>query len=110
MQRVDFAGEYDVRAELLGGPCEDCNVMTRRGIVAADAVVVRLRQDAQCALKPARQRLLVVFEGRVSLADVSGLAVAQLSAGDAALCEGPSPALVAHAPSTLLSLALSALD
>ena len=111
MQRADFAGEDEVRAELLGGPCEDCNVMTRRGVVAAHSMVERLSDGERRNLEPAQQRLLLILAGSVSVADGCQVAAVQLSAGDAAQLDAQaSHTLIAHAPSTVLSVSLEALD
>ncbi len=38
---VAFAGDVAIRAEGVSGPCEDFNVMLRRGVLVADVSVVR---------------------------------------------------------------------
>src|SRR5690606_16282318 len=42
LQRVDFAGEANVHARLLGGAVDDLNVMVRRGEVRADSSMHQL--------------------------------------------------------------------
>ena len=104
MQRVDFAGEDDVRAELLGGPCEDCNVMTRREVVRADARIEHLAEQETRQLSTCAQRLVFVLAGRVSIASPSGVDALELLAGDAAVVESKNAAWLS---SLQRSLALS---
>jgi len=40
-QPFDFSGDLPITAELLDGPCQDFNVMTRRGVCAAQVSVCR---------------------------------------------------------------------
>lgn len=87
MQRVDFAGEDDVRAELLGGPCEDCNVMTARGVATADAFVAVLAQGQSLVVDPSAVRLALVLRGEVTTIDGSAAAFA----GDALQLDGDGP-------------------
>ena len=82
-QRFDFAGEAAVAARLLDGPCEDLNVMTARGEVAADARVVRLPPHETLSVPAAEQRLVVVLVGRAS---APGVGV--LGPGDALRLDG----------------------
>jgi len=82
--RFDFAGETPIEAALLDGPCEDCNVMTRRGEVEVDARVEQLAAGASLAVASAPQRLVLVLEGAI---DSTGPACA-LSCGDALRLEG----------------------
>jgi environmental stress-induced protein Ves len=81
LQRVDFAGEQAVSAELIDGACEDCNVMTRRGVVRSIARMANLASGEALHLDPAPQRLLYVVDGAVQVV-TSGT---QLIAGDAAI-------------------------
>jgi environmental stress-induced protein Ves len=82
-QRLDFAGEAAVEASLLDGPCEDLNVMTARGVVAADARVATLAAEQSLEVPAAAQRLVVMLTG---LAGASGGCV--LGAGDALRLDG----------------------
>ena len=87
MQRVDFVGEDDVRAELLGGPCEDCNVMTARGVATADAFVAVLAQGQSFVLESSAVRLALVLRGEVTTINGSAAALA----GDALRLDGDGP-------------------
>ena len=84
-QRCDFAGETPVASRLLGGPCEDLNVMTDRRRVRAHC---ELQQWAAGSLFPvdrAPQRLVVLLDGRVK---AEGLG---LEPGDAMHAVGEDP-------------------
>ncbi|HZN39430.1 MAG TPA: HutD family protein [Planctomycetota bacterium] len=83
-QRFDFAGEATVMARLLDGPCEDLNVMTARGKVAADARVVTVLSQQSLEVPAAAQRLVVVLVGTV---DAERGCV--LGGGDALRLDGP---------------------
>jgi environmental stress-induced protein Ves len=81
LQRVDFAGEQAVSAKLIDGACEDCNVMTRRGVVRSIARMAKLASGEELHLEPAPQRLLYVVDGALQVV-TNGT---QLVAGDAAI-------------------------
>lgn len=83
-QRFDFAGEAVITARLLDGPCEDLNVMTTRGSVAADARLAALAPHETVGVPAAAQRLVVVLVGRAS-----GPGVGVLGPGDALRLDGP---------------------
>ena len=87
LERVDFQGEAEVRAELLGGPCEDCNVMTARGVATADAFVAVLAQGQSLVVDPSAVRLALVLRGEVTTIDGSAAAFA----GDALQLDGDGP-------------------
>lgn len=70
-QRIDFPGEAAVRCELLGGPCEDSNVMTARDRVTAVADVVELAADAVHPLPDAPQRVVLLWSGRGHIGSVA---------------------------------------
>lgn len=82
--RFDFAGETPIEAALLDGPCEDCNVMTRRGEVEVDARIEQLAPGAPIEVASAPQRLVLALEGLIG---ATGPACA-ISCGDALLLEG----------------------
>jgi environmental stress-induced protein Ves len=88
-QRFDFAGEAVITARLVDGPCEDLNVMTARGKVAADARVVSVPLLETLRVGAAAQRLVVVLAGSASS---SGACV--LRAGDALRFDGPGDVVV----------------
>ncbi|MBC7739386.1 MAG: HutD family protein [Candidatus Saccharibacteria bacterium] len=56
LQPVAFAGDVDIRAEGVVAPCEDFNVMVRRGTVAANVQVLASGRvtGAVFALEPVR--------------------------------------------------------
>ena len=105
-QRFDFAGEASITARLLDGPCEDLNVMTARGKVAADARVVAVPWHETLRVPESAQRLLVVLVGSLSS---SGACV--LRAGDALRLDGPGDLVVKSfaEPTRLLVVRLAAL-
>lgn len=88
-QRFDFAGEAAITARLLDGPCEDLNVMTARGKIAADARVATLPAKQSLEVTVAAQRLVVVLAGS---AGASGGCV--LGAGDALRLDGSGDLVV----------------
>lgn len=101
-QRLDFPGEAPVHCELLGGPCEDCNVMIARGRVTAVADVVELAAGEALALPDAPQRLVLVWSGR---GRVAGMAIGPR---DAVRLDGrDAAAFVADAPSVVLVAAFT---
>jgi uncharacterized protein len=107
MERVDFCGEDEVAAQLLGGPCEDCNVMTRRGEVACDARVHTLAAGQELRLASAPQILVLVVQGRLAC---HGSSVAALSTGDAIHADGGGELrVVAEQATTALVVRVSAL-
>jgi uncharacterized protein len=63
-QRCDFAGETAVASRLLGGPCEDLNVMTDRRRVRAHCELQQLAAGSQFVVDRAPQRLVVVLHGQ----------------------------------------------
>jgi environmental stress-induced protein Ves len=82
-QRVDFAGEAEVSARLLGGPIEDLNVMVRRGAVRAAAKIHELCDGAELPiLWEAGSQVVLCLQGAVAL--LGGV----LGAGDAVRCDG----------------------
>ncbi len=98
-QRVDFRGEDDVRAELLNGTCQDCNVMCRRGEVVAESMCVSLAVDEAQAFECERQALVLVLAGSLRIMDPS----IRLETGDAAAWEGSGRIeCVGAAPTTAL--------
>lgn len=86
LQRVDFRGEDDANATLLGGACEDCNVMTRRGKVRADAEWLELEAGRTSQISGVGTKLLVAVEGCV---EVMAPRI-ELAAGDAARWDADS--------------------
>jgi environmental stress-induced protein Ves len=56
-----FAGDWPLECHLLAGPCDDLNVMTRRGVCRADVQVLR---QGEFALASARGGLLLALAGR----------------------------------------------
>ncbi len=62
-QRFDFAGETTIHATLLGGACEDLNVMTARGHVVVHAELLELAAGERLVLPAAPQHLLLALEG-----------------------------------------------
>jgi environmental stress-induced protein Ves len=91
LQRFDFAGETPIVATLLGGPCEDVNVMVSRAWGRATADVVALVAGARAELPRGAQRLALVLAGDVQ---VDAFAA---SAGDAVRAEGDVGDVVVHA-------------
>jgi hypothetical protein len=85
-QRIDFPGEAAVRCELLGGPCEDSNVMTARDHVSAVADVVELAAGVVHPLPDAPQRVVLLWSGRGRVGEVA------LGPRDAARLDGRGPA------------------
>lgn len=83
-QRFDFAGETEVRAHLLAGPCDDLNVMTARGSVSAAAEVV-LGEPGPIVAPEGETVVLLVLDG--ALGESGG--AFHLAAGDAAIGPGP---------------------
>lgn len=81
--RLDFAGETRIEAALLDGPCEDCNVMTRRADVSANARIVSLRDGERLRLEPAPQQILLVLEGALRVREPA----LGLDEGDALRCD-----------------------
>lgn len=81
LQRFDFAGETPIHCTLLGGPCEDLNVMVARAQVRAEAELRAWSAGEARILPPVPERVVVVVRGR--LEDPRGLLLAD--AGDA-LC------------------------
>lgn len=101
-QRLDFPGEPPVHCELLGGPCEDCNVMIARDRVAAVAEVVEVAAGEGLALPDAQQRLALLWSGRGRVAGVA------LGPRDAVRLDGRGPAaFLADAPSVVLVAAFT---
>ncbi|MFY9343042.1 MAG: HutD family protein [Planctomycetota bacterium] len=98
LQRCDFAGETPIAAKLLGGPCEDVNVMAARGVVRASAAVVTLVAKEPLEVAAAGQWLAVVLAGRLAVR--RGAVVA--GPGDALRNDQPAAAPVAVGPCTLL--------
>ena len=97
--RLDFQGETPIEAALLDGPCEDCNVMTRRGEVVAAARVVQLAAHERLGVESAPQQVLLVLAGSVRV-EARALALGE---GDALLVEGDAEfAVVASEASTVL--------
>jgi len=68
LERLDFAGETEVAARLLGGPTEDLNVMVDRAAIATTAAIVRLPagETLRRALADA-QHLVLVLDGAVAV-------------------------------------------
>lgn len=60
-----FAGERALNAQLPAGPCQDLNVMTRRGAWRAEVAVVREARRLACG----EVTLLLVAEGRWHIGD-----------------------------------------
>jgi environmental stress-induced protein Ves len=86
-QRVDFAGETPVHATLLGGACDDVNVMVARDRVAAHAELLELAAGERTAVPAAPQHLLLSLEGsfRVGAPAVPAVLAAD---GDAVRIDG----------------------
>jgi environmental stress-induced protein Ves len=63
LQRFDFAGETAVACTLLGGACEDCNVMTARDRIVVDAHMHRLGAGGELAIDVVEQGLVVALNG-----------------------------------------------
>lgn len=84
MERVDFCGEDEVAAQLLGGPCEDCNVMATRGVVRAEARIERIAANDSFTLQSAQACLALVLAGGLAMRDGLHAAVA----GDALRIDG----------------------
>jgi environmental stress-induced protein Ves len=63
LQRFDFAGETPIACTLLGGACEDLNVMTARATTRADANVHELAARGPLAFDVAEQGLVVALRG-----------------------------------------------
>jgi environmental stress-induced protein Ves len=106
LQRVDFAGEHAVSAELIDGACEDCNVMTRRGVVRTDARIELFAEQEARELSACAQRLVLVLSGRVSIASPTGMDRLELLPGDAVLVESKNATLLSSLQrSTALSIA-----
>lgn len=85
MQRVDFSGEDEVAAQLLGGPSEDCNVMVTRGVVRAEARIERIVANEAFVLDSAQACMALVLEGGIATCDGRHVA----DAGDALRVDGP---------------------
>lgn len=101
-QRLDFPGEALVHCELLGGPCEDCNVMAARGRVDWSAEVVDVAAGQALALPDAPQRLVMLWSGRGRIGE------AALGPRDAARIDGRGDlAFVADAPTVALVAAFT---
>jgi environmental stress-induced protein Ves len=101
-QRIDFPGEAAVRCELLGGPCEDSNVMTAREQVTAVADVVELAAGVVHALPDAPQRVVLLWSGQ---GRIDGVA---LGPRDAVRIDGRGEvAFVADAPTVALVAAFT---
>lgn len=84
-QALDFDGASDVACRLLGGPCRDLNVMTRRGVVAHRAWLRPLLGPMAFFGEPEVTWIVLVAAGRARL---QGDADApELEAGDALLLE-----------------------
>lgn len=97
LQRFDFAGETAIVAQLLAGPCSDLNMMTRRGVVRANAEV---RHEALGDVVVARGEttVLLVLEGELGEAS----SAFRLVAGDAVVLVGPGRWQGVGAPATTL--------
>lgn len=63
LQRFDFAGETPIACSLLGGACEDLNVMTARASKHADANVHELAGARALTVDVAEQGLVVALRG-----------------------------------------------
>jgi environmental stress-induced protein Ves len=83
-QRVDFAGEANVHATLLGGPCDDVNVMVARDAVRADCELRELAAGERLDVPAAPQQLLLALAGAF---DVAGRDL-HARAGDAVRGDG----------------------
>ncbi len=84
-QPVRFSGDWVTTGRLLGGPCLDFGVMTRRGACTHDLSVLRPGAGAQ-RLPDAPLRLVYCAEGAARVGDLA------LEAGAAALLEGEGEA------------------
>lgn len=87
-QRCDFAGETAVASRLLGGPCEDLNVMTDRRRVRAHCELQQLAAGSLLPVDRAPQRLVVVLQGQ---AKAEGIVV---DPGDALRAVGEGPFMI----------------
>jgi len=82
LQPVEFAGDVPVRAEGVVAPCEDFNVMVRRGVIRAEVMVAEAGRvtGAVFALEDVRVGPLRLARYELVLADeevaFAGLAVA----------------------------------
>lgn len=67
-QPYAFEGERPLHSRLLGGPCDDFNVMTRRGVCHASVQVWRATRDATAVPPgPTRAGLCMVLQGHWTL-------------------------------------------
>lgn len=103
-----FAGEAPIHSRLLGGPCDDFNVMTRRGVCRASVQVLRASAAGPALpLGSPPAGLCMVLQGAWSLA---GPAPRRLSEGQGLWWAGvpgggpvpAAPALRAEAPDAVL--------
>ena len=90
-KRLDFDGGTKVFATLLDGPCEDCNVMTVRGEVQANASMVALQKGEHIDVETAPQRLALVFRGVIEVGERAVVA----GSGDAVRIEGEGEVRIA---------------
>ncbi len=97
LQRFDFAGETAIVAHLLAGPCSDLNVMTRRGVVRAEAEVRHGALD-DVVVARGETAVLLVLEGELGEAS----SAFRLAAGDAVVLFGPGQWQCVGAPATTL--------
>lgn len=100
-QRVDFRGEEQVLATLMGGPCEDCNVMTMRDEVVVDASCRTLAADELLRFECEPQAVVLVLDGALRILDRP----ISLGVGDAATWDGPGRVECASPTPTTVLLA-----
>jgi environmental stress-induced protein Ves len=82
--RFDFAGEEPIHATLLGGPCEDLNVMSDRVRVVAAAELRELAAGERLELPAAPQHVVLALGGALRIEPY----VVDLGAGDAVCADG----------------------
>lgn len=66
-QPFAFAGEAPIHSRLLGGACDDFNVMTRRSVCRASVQVLRASAAAAAPLARTSPGLCMVLQGRWSV-------------------------------------------
>lgn len=86
LQPFHFPGEACIEARLADGPCDDFNVMVRRGRFRAEVAAT----DTLRAVAPAASAMAFCVSGRATV-EAAGEPVADLQAGQAALWREASP-------------------
>ena len=94
---VVFPGEWPAEGRLIGEPCRDFNVMTRRGRWRHTVAILRCRDMETISLPPARTLAVFVLAGAARLGEFH-LAAEEL----AILEEAQSASARAEAPGTAL--------